>query len=158
MKKNVFMRAILMLVVLALAQTTWAQSEVQCLALAYTDSSEVDYFALSEGPVITYGDWTITVKQGEKDAYSIEDISLDKVEKYYFEKAVPTSIGGISAGEASMTGLTEGAHVYVYTADGRMVSTATAGKDGRIDLDLNSLPRGQVYIVRTPMASYKIVK
>ncbi len=90
MKKDLLMKAIMLLFVLTGAQATWAQDKVQCLAVAYADGEEIDYFALDASPVITYGSGTINVKQDGEDAYSIEDISLDLIEKYYFEEGIPT--------------------------------------------------------------------
>ncbi len=140
------------------------EAAVECLAVEYDDGA-VDYFALDANPIITYGDGTtLNVTQDGDGAYSIRDISLDEIARYYFDDATPTTSGnhdgieGIQSGEALMTGLTEGAQVNVYTADGRVVSSMTVGKDGRVSLDLGSLPSGQVYVVRTPKTSYKIVK
>ncbi len=78
-----------------------------------------------------------------------------------------TGIGGVSAGgsqinlsagQVLMTGLEAGAQVYVYAADGQTVNSVVASSDGRAVVDLNSLKSGQVYILRTPSASYKIAK
>ncbi len=145
---------------------------VFCFAIEYADGEGIDYFALSAEPVITYGAGTITVKQEGEDAYSIEDISLDDIKECYFEDAVPTgvvpegiesvptmdgSMAEFSNGQTLITGLKEGAQVYVYTADGQTVGSVTA-QNGNACIDFNSLKGGQVYILHTPKASYKIVK
>ncbi len=165
MRKFLLVKAVILLFTLTVTQATWAQDEqeeVECLAVAYVDG-ETDYFALDASPVVTFGDGTFSVVQDGEDAYSLEDVSLDDVQEYNFQEAVPTEavpegIGKISAGEALMTGLKEGAQVYVYTIDGQTIVSTTAGKDGVVNVDLNSLKGGQVYILRTPKASYKIVK
>ncbi len=150
----------------------FAQSEeVYCLAVAYALSDEVDFFAFDANPTVTFGEGTLSVTQDGEDAYKIEDMLITDVREWYFCDAVPgqgtdgiaaVSADGsqmsFSAGQALMTGLKAGAHVYLYTADGKTIGSVTATADGRAVVDFNSLKGGQVYILRTPSASYKIVK
>ncbi len=143
---------------------SWADNEVLCLTLATTDGDEI-YFGLDDDPVITYGDKTITV---ESEPYSVVDMSIYDLEMYYFADAIPTGIGAVptmdgsstefSNGKVLVRGLNVGSQVAVYTADGQMVGSVTASEDGNVCVDLNSLKGNQVYILRTPSASFKIVK
>ncbi len=166
MNKFLLTKALLLAAVCLFAQNIWAQDEAEeCLALVYADSSQVDYFALSAHPVITFDDdaTALSVTQDGEGAYSISDINLDLIDYYNFVDAVPTTgdntgIGSILMDHALITGLKAGAQVNIYTVDGRMVSSATATQDGRVDVDFGALKSGQVYILSTPQASYKIVK
>ncbi len=150
--------------ILLFCTTLSAAEDVMCLAVVEKNGEET-YFALGKLPIITHGKGTVTITGVD---YTIEDLSLNYVEKLYHTRAVPTGIGSIAAmdgasadfanGKVLFTGLKDGVRVYVYTVDGQMVGSATASEDGNVCIDLNSLKGNQVYILRTPSTSYKIVK
>ena len=60
-------------------------------------------------------------------------------------------------GKVYFSGLKPGARVSVYTLDGVQALTVAAGSDGKASIDLGSLEKGTVYILRTPSAGYKIL-
>ncbi len=172
MKKNTLVKAAMLLFMLTATQSLWAQDEqLYCLAVEYA-SGEVDYFAFESKPVATFSETALSITQDGEDTYYIEDIVYEDIKKWSFTDAIPSTpetggIGGVamdgssmtfSAGKALMTGLGAGSQVHVYTVDGQTVLSVTANQDGSAMVDLGGLKGGQVYIVRTPSASYKIVK
>ncbi len=138
--------------------------EVLCLVVAYTNGEEIN-FALAEEPVITYSNGTITVVG---DEYTIEDLDLEDLDRYYFSETIPGGIDGITAtdgsstrfsdGKVYVTGLKGNDKVRIYTVDGRIVGSVSATSDGNACIDLNGLKGGAAYILRTPTTSFKIVK
>ncbi len=166
MKKFLLMKAVALLFVVACAQVARAQHEMQCFAVEYT-SGETYYFALDAEPIVSYADGTISVTQEGDGAFSIEGVALSDIARNYFAQAIPEGIGKVptmdgettefSNGKALITGLKDGAQVYVYSADGQVVGSVVA-RDGNACVDFNGLKGGQVYILSTPSGSVKIVK
>ena len=60
-------------------------------------------------------------------------------------------------GKACFSGLKPGAQVSVYTLDGVKVMSVAADASGAATVDLGSLDKGTVYILRTPTAGYKLM-
>ncbi len=154
----------------ALATTRATGDAVWCVAIMDSQGSET-YFAMSHQPIITYRNVALTMTITDDD-YTISELPFSDYVKAYFTTEVPTidpnkqdpdtggdtGISSLSAGTALVTGLTAGAHVYVYTADGQMVENVKVTTEGSAQVDLSSLKSGQVYILRTPTATYKIIK
>lgn len=136
------------------------------LVLTETNGTKTE-FALDSYPVITIeaNNLVITCK-GKKLT-----TALTGVQDYHFiEKKVPTSISSVPANDpkgetatpsfsfsnAEISGLQAGARVAIYNLNGTQVSSVTADAEGRVALDLSSLPKG-VYILRTPTKSFKFM-
>ncbi len=165
MKKSLLIRLLLLTFVCTLSSSAWADDEgMDCLAVEST-SGEVTYFGLDHDPIITHSENSITIVSTK---YTISDMPLDDVTNCYFTVDVPTGIGSIAAdderntsftnGKALVTNLRTGDKVYVYTADAQTVLTVAASADGDASVDLSNLKSGQVYILRTPTTSFKIIK
>ena len=56
-----------------------------------------------------------------------------------------------------VSGLSEAETIAVYDLQGKLLSRATVGNDGRLNLSLHSLPTG-VYVMKVGQTSYKIKK
>lgn len=97
--------------------------------------------------------------------------ALTGVQDYHFiEKKVTTSISSVPSNDpkntsntpqfsfsnAEVSGLKAGARVAIYNLNGTQISSVTADGEGRVALDLSSLPKG-VYILRTPTKSFKFM-
>ena len=136
------------------------------LVLTETNGTKTE-FALNSYPVITIesNDLVITC-EGKKVS-----TALTGVQNYHFiEKKVPTAISNIPANDpkgetytprfsfsnAEVSGLKAGARVAIYNLNGTQISSVTADGEGRVTLDLSSLPKG-VYILRTPTKSFKFM-
>ncbi len=166
MKKSLYIKAALLMFVMCLSQSLRAADEdVPCLKITETDGTIVT-FALSEPPVITYANDIMTVSGV---ALTI-NVPLSEVVDLEFENTVAngiakTVLGDGSAADASfiggkayISGLAAGAQVYVYTVDGQLVSSISASQEGSVCVDLGGLKSGVVYLLRTPAATYKIIK
>lgn len=80
------------------------------------------------------------------DATGIDDVKNNKHVRIDFE------------GEnLFVSGLSEGETTAVYDLQGKLLSSAAVGSDGRLMLSLHSLPTG-VYVVKVGQTSYKIKK
>ena len=136
------------------------------LVLTETNGTKTE-FALDSYPVITIeaNDLVITC-EGMKLS-----TALTGVQDYHFtEKKVTTSISSVPANDpkgetptpsfsfsnAEVSGLKAGARVAIYNLNGTQISSVTADDEGRVALDLSSLPKG-VYILRTPTKSFKFM-
>ncbi|ERJ73403.1 hypothetical protein HMPREF9148_02714 [Prevotella sp. F0091] len=136
------------------------------LVLTETNGTKTE-FALNSYPVITIeaNDLVITC-EGKKLS-----TALTGVQDYHFiEKKVTTSISSVPANDpkgetttpsfsfnnAEVSGLKAGARVVIYNLNGTQISSVTADGEGRVTLDLSSLPKG-VYILRTPTKSFKFM-
>ena len=136
------------------------------LVLTETNGTKTE-FALESFPVITIegNNLVITCKDQKLTT------ALTGVQDYHFiEKKVPTAISNIPANDpkgetatprfsfsnAEVSGLKAGARIAIYNLNGTQVSSVTADGEGRVALDLSSLPKG-VYILRTPTKSFKFM-
>ena len=136
------------------------------LVLTETNGTKTE-FALNSYPVITIeaNDLVITC-EGKKLS-----TALTGVQDYHFiEKKVTTSISSVPANDpkgetatpsfsfnnAEVSGLKAGVRVAIYNLNGTQISSVTADGEGRVTLDLSSLPKG-VYILRTPTKSFKFM-
>lgn len=80
------------------------------------------------------------------DATSIDDVKNNKHVHIDFEGEV-----------LIVSGLSEAETIAVYDLQGKLLSRATVGNDGRLKLSLHSLPTG-VYVMKVGQTSYKIKK
>ncbi|MDO4160612.1 MAG: hypothetical protein Q4D41_09175 [Prevotellaceae bacterium] len=165
MKRKALLKAFALLLLLLSCPDMRADSEaVKHLVITEKGGTETT-FALSTNPVITIesnsltvtteSESTITVSLADVASYNVQDLVPTGI-----EKAVATPEGiktTMSDGKATISGLKEGAHVQVYTLDGKMVSVVKASADGNVTVNLSSLQNGTVYILKTPNASYKIL-
>lgn len=167
MKKltSIIAAAFMFLPLSAFAQDT-QETLVDVQYLVVTDTAGTEYkFELAKEPVITFPQANMVVTT-DNDTLSTP---LSDVASYKFRtekvssgiKTLPSanaqnSEASFTFANATINGLKAGSRVAVYTANGVMVSTATADQNGSVSLELNQLPKG-VYILHTPNKSFKIV-
>ena len=162
MKKKRLIRVVTCIALLLSSLPLTAETIVT-LVLTQNDGT-VSHFSLSGAPVITYSGDEIIVTSGEQSLSTL----LEGLKITFGEEEVTTSIENtqdreegfqpqFSFGQAVFEGLQAGATVVVYTTDGKAVSRVKADGDGRVTVSLDNLPKG-VYILRTPVRSYKIKK
>ncbi len=164
MKRTIFSRLVLLLLAVVAWQTAMADEGGACLQVNQKDGSSVT-FALNTLPTITHDEGNFIVSSGAETVFSV---ALDEVDGYEYLDVVLSGINNVENsnpssatlqnGRALVSGLKAGSQVGVYTVGGQMVSSVAASSDGRAEVDLNSLKGGQVYILRTPSATYKIYK
>jgi len=169
MKKILRSKIALALLLLISATSMAAETvSVQYLVLSQEDGTEAK-FALTDYPVITFnegGEMVVTcngssmtfdsqqltkheiiTEEEQREATAIGAVQNDQV--------VGTTKPQVAFGKAEFSGLKEGQRVLVYTIDGKMVATTSVNANGRVSIDLSSLPKG-VYILRAPNYSYKV--
>ena len=136
------------------------------LVLTETNGTKTE-FALDSYPVVTIeaNELVITCKDQKLTT------ALTGVQDYHFiEKKVTAGISSVPSNDpknasvspqfsfsnAEVSGLKAGAKVAIYNLNGTQISSITADGEGRVALDLSSLPKG-VYILRTPTKSFKFM-
>ena len=147
------------------AQTV-QEKMITCLVLTETNGTTTE-FALESFPVITIEGNNLVITHNGNQLTT----ALTGVQDYHFiEKKVTTSISSVPSNDpknesntpqfsfsnAEVSGLKAGARVAIYNLNGTQISSATADGEGRVALDLSSLPKG-VYILRTPTKSFKFM-
>jgi len=116
---------------------------------------------LAENPVITVEDGEVKVTSNNGSTITFDPQSITESE------VIDNSATGvrnlikddteIAFGRVAVNSLTTSQKVFVTTIDGKTIKEVAAGTDGRVEIDLNSLPQG-VYVVRTPNNSFKITR
>lgn len=131
---------------------------VKYLVLSTTDGQQV--IALADNPVMTVSGGVLKVSVGGVEKVST---SLANVREYTFQDQRATAISEIladgynlSEGHVFMSNVKVGETITVYGADSRRVSAQRVAADGRVDIDLTTLPKG-VYIIKSPTASIKVL-
>ena len=131
---------------------------VKYLVLNTADGQQV--IALADNPVMTISGDVLKVTVGGVEKVST---SLANVKNYSFQEQRATAISEIladgynlSEGHVFMSNVKAGETIAVYSADSRRVSVQRVAADGRVDIDLTSLPKG-VYIVKSPTTSIKVL-
>ena len=169
MKKISFIGLIaltLLLIPLSGFAQTVQEKIITCLVLTETNGTKTE-FALESFPVITIEGNNLVITHNGNQLTT----ALTGVQDYHFiEKKVTTSISSVPSNDpknasntpqfsfsnAEVSGLKAGARVAIYNLNGTQISSATADGEGRVALDLSSLPKG-VYILRTPTKSFKFM-
>ena len=112
---------------------------------------------LATNPVITFSGEDMVVKTN----LTTISIPLGDIDNYTAYDGT-TDIRSLSDdpqyvnGHVIFSGLAQGAEARVYTIDGRFVSRQPADASGRVDISLDSLPKG-VYVISTPNSKLKIM-
>ena len=148
------------------AQSASKKEAVTYLVLTQNDGT-VNTFSLNETPVINYAGDSLIVTCGGNQLKT----TLEGLRDYSFTtKLIKTGIqdvpstgsttsspsSNVAFSNATISGLKAGAHVRVYNINGVAVSTLTADAEGKVNVDLNNLPKG-VYILNTPTKSFKVL-
>ncbi len=132
-------------------------------------TGESTKFMLKDKPVIkttVAGDSVNVVSSLANITFAIKEVAYYNVANLTYEAGTPTGIGSVkegaapqlAEGKAFFSGLKAGMQVAVYTADGKKVASVAATADGVATVDLSGLKPGGVYILRSPSASFKIIK
>ena len=147
------------------AQTV-QEKMITCLVLTETNGTKTE-FALESFPVISIEGNNLVITHNGNQLTT----ALTGVQDYHFiEKKVTTSISSVPSNDpknesntpqfsfsnAEVSGLKAGARVAIYNLNGTQISSVTADGEGRVALNLSSLPKG-VYILRTPTKSFKFM-
>ena len=175
-KLNLIMKSVAVSLLMLAAPSVMAQTEevTKSMYLVVTEKGGTETaFKLADSPVITFeaaaeGEsvTTMNVVAGEQTM----EIALADVQDYILveKEDIPSGIGQASVtdnggkpefagGHVYFSGLKPGAKVTVYTVDGVQALAVTAGSDGKASIDIGTLEKGAVYILRTPTAGYKIL-
>ena len=164
-KRKTFIKSLASLLLAFVAMTASAQNEAKQYLLVTENSGTETAFALADSPVITLADGQMTVTAGSQTI----TVAIADVADYKFvtKEDIPSAIDNVDAGsrtELSLTGgrayvsgLEPGARVSVYTVSGVQVAAVKASADGTATVELGALKRGEVYILRTPATSYKVL-
>lgn len=147
--KNSFLRSLIILILLSVSPTIFAE---ECVVLLLKDKTSVA-FAFRLKPDIAIGkELTISTDDGKNISYDYKNI-----QRFYFADVTPTSIANIKNSSAKAVfnitdngievfGLANGERIRAYSTDGSLAASATA-RDGHASLLLRST--GSVYIIRT---------
>lgn len=164
-KRKTFIKSLASLLLAFTAMTASAQNEAKQYLLVTENSGTETAFALADSPVITMDGGQMTVTAGSQTI----TVAIADVADYKFvtKEDIPSSIGNVDAvsgaglsltgGRAYVSGLEPGARVGVYTVSGVQVAAVRASADGTATVELGTLKRGEVYILHTPAASYKVL-
>lgn len=173
MKRNSIFKTFALLAMLLTSSVAMAQAEggeepaaeetttVQCLVITANDGSEYTWLlrdapvlAVSEGNLTVNGsDLVITladvqnyvVTEKEEPVTAIDEVSIRP------DGSKPSLMGG------KISGLQPGSAVNIYSLNGQLKGVIRADQNGDASIDLGTLQRGQVYILSTPAASFKIL-
>ena len=128
---------------------SWKSSDI---AVATVDENG-EVVAVKEGTATI----TVTTADGNKTATCTvtvkkDDVSNDAIDGNSF-RAYPNPTDGM----ITVTGLTTGQQVRIYTLTGTQVAIHTATADGKMEIDLSTLPRG-TYILKTITETVKVIR
>lgn len=138
-----------------------AEDLKQALMLELTDGSRVAYY-LETRPKVSFSGTDLVLSASDVEV----SYPFDKVRKYTFEMADPSSVSSPSGDGSSVqvlaegvrfSGLPAGSEVTVYTADGRKVSSLRADADGGCRVFLATMPAG-VYVISYGKCNLKMMK
>ena len=112
---------------------------------------------LATNPVITFSGEDMVVKTN----LTTISIPLADIDDYTAYDGT-TDIQSLSEepryinGHVVFNGLANGAEARVYTIDGRLIIRQPADASGRVDISIDTLPKG-VYVISTPNSKIKIM-
>ena len=153
-----FLRLFSLCVILTCARFSHAEDLKQALMLELTDGSRVAYY-LETRPKVSFSGTDLVLSASDVEV----SYPFDKVRKYTFEMADPSSVSSPSGDGSSVQVLAEsvrfsaGSEVTVYTADGRKVSSLRADADGSCRVSLATMPAG-VYVISYGKCNLKMMK
>ena len=156
-----FLRLFSLCVILTCARFSHAEDLKQALMLELMDGSRVAYY-LETRPKVSFSGTDLVLSASDVEV----SYPFDKVRKYTFEMADPSSVSSPSGDGASVqvlaegvrfSGLPAGSEVTVYTADGRKVSSLRADTDGGCRVSLATMPTG-VYVISYGKCNLKMMK
>ena len=138
-----------------------AENLKQALMLELTDGSRVAYY-LETRPKVSFSGTDLVLSASDVEV----SYPFDKVRKYTFEMADPSSVSSPSGDGSSVqvlaegvrfSGLPAGSEVTVYTVDGRKVSSLRADANGGCRVSLATMPTG-VYVISYGKCNLKMMK
>ena len=107
-----------------------------------------DGYELRYGETVTAFTWSqlkkVTIKETEETT-AVKEVSLKPALQ-------------VAPGEVAIQGAEPGSVAQVYAANGHLLQSARVAADGSVTLSTQSLPAGQVYIIKTTKSTFKIVK
>lgn len=148
MRKNRFTR--LLVAVGLMALPLMANADDTRFIITTNDGTVAEFY-LDDDPVITYQD-NLLVAVSNKQEISV---SAENVVSFVFSSEKPNSIANLQ-GNSRFNGLVPGTAVQVFTIDGKLVTNTTVSEDGKVDINLNSLPEG-IFVIKTANISFKIM-
>ena len=156
-----FLHFLFLVFVLTKPQVGLADKPKQALMLELRDGSRVAYY-LESRPKVTFSGSDLCLSTFDVEV----SYPFSEVRKYTFEMADPSSVSAHSGGSSAVrvlsdgvqfSGLSSGAEVSVYAADGRRVLVRRAGSDGNCSVSLAIMPAG-VYVIQYGKSNLKIMK
>ena len=156
-----FIRLLVLSGFLTVTAVSVAEDLKQALMLELTDGSRVAYY-LETRPKVSFSGTDLVLSASDVEV----SYPFDKVRKYTFELADPSSVSSPSGDGTSVqvlaesvrfSGLPAGSEVTVYTADGRKVSSLRAYADGSCRVSLATMPAG-VYVISYGKCNLKMMK
>lgn len=140
---------------------SFADDGKQALMLELKNGSRVAYY-LDSRPKISFSASELLLS-----AFDVEvSYPFDEVLRYTFEESYATSVSNsmekpvavqIHEDEVSFSNLAPDTNVFVYTVDGRNVSTLRIGKSGNCRVSLENMPVG-IYVIQYGKFNVKVVK
>lgn len=162
MKKRTRLSLFLLLLVIN-GNSVQAQTLKPCVVVEQTDGTRTE-FVLTSDPRITYNSREVTLKAID----AMLQLPVTEVKKVYLS-VIENEKDGIGLQQAAtlrvcfvtdglrLNGLSAGAPVLVYSADGRMLLSQNAGADGTLTLSFSHLPLG-LLIIMTNNQSFKVIR
>lgn len=155
MKKTLFISC---LVALSLCPKALRASEVVHFA---DKEGKTISFLLSDHPAVSFDDENVIITTDVAKVF----YPLSAYSKFSMEAETETSISTAkSAGPVfsfaegmRAEGLKPGARVTIYSANGQKLAQGTADSEGRLSIEVDVV-KGNVYIIRTASASFKLIK
>ena len=156
------MRKLQLLLLLMLAlPTCLPAASINTLVVILKNGSETTFF-LKDQPNVTFeGTELKVISQKATTSFALADVLRFKYVKKdpsgINEPTVDPTTVSFDDGTLVISQLQQGASVWVYTADGRLVQQLTARHAGTFRLSLATLPTG-LYLVKADNVTYKITK
>ena len=149
MKKQILLFVLMLLPMVAIAD------DAQIIIKQKSGNETV--LKLSTNPVITFEGERMVVAS---DVIQIS-IPLDDIDDYVVSDGT-TAIKPVAKqpqytrGHVIFSGIVSGSPVYIHTLDGKVVGKQAADASGKVDVSLESLPKG-TYIISSQNNSIKVV-
>ena len=156
-----FLRLLSLFLFFIEVQISLADEAKQVLMLELRDGSRVAYY-LESRPKVTFSGSDLCLSTFDVEV----SYPFDEVHKYTFEIVDPTAVSAPSGGSSAVqvhsdgvrfSGLSSGAEVSVYAADGRRVLVRRAGSDGSCSVSLEAMPAG-VYVIQYGKSNLKMMR
>lgn len=153
-------RFVLFIAMLFGTLSSWAE-DINALMLHLSSGKQV-VCLLDEKPIVKFsGDDLVLTTHMNEVSYNSADVL--KFTYLYVDPSgisqvnIPHCMFSLSGNTLAVTGAEPDSQITVYTVDGALVASAKTNKKGATSISLPG-PSGKVYVVKTPVANFKITK